>query len=393
MTVAEFLTELPNWNGINGIFEDEEELPEISSDCKVMAMKRRYWVPLLVAAVAIASLGVWRALAPDTFLNQKVDRTQTFPYCGGRIGSYLNRLEAIQPVVGKKVIFPPGLIEYATQEKLGMPELIWFGGQIAWYQRFTIRDYLNDMRVIVGLNWRYDAAQDAVVFDFAWHRPVTHSGEELVNQIGELSPAPSTSLGWYGHQLELDPWRQDLDELMSEPGNFPHTWKARLQDCCSDLGSMTDSIGFGDNIYSHILKDADEKDHLLVLHSHHPLSNKGPGWTFTYYLFAADGKWEDAGIFEMDIWPPPAVLFTTVNVLAPDGKIQSGNVRAVIVTNPKSMQTTDYPAKDYPGGNALDYLLEINHGKLTASLYKDGMPLNPMKYTEVNVTPLRHLGD
>jgi hypothetical protein len=290
-------------------------------------------------------------------------------------------------VIGKKVIFPPELLAYASQEKLNMSGFRFFGGEFAWYHPFTVRDYLNERQGIVGLDWKYDAKQDAVIFDFPWHRPVSHSGQELVEQIGSLSPTPFDSLPWDGGRPKLDPWRQALDELMSEPDNFPHAWKVRLEDGCSAFGSFATFDLFGtDGAFSRILKDADGEEHLLILHHHPQMGTKGPHGTFVCYLFAADGKWEDGGIFDAGgPFCPPTVLF--------------GSGQAIIEINFEPLKITDTTGKvttltsGYHTGDKLDYVLEINHGKLAAFVSTNVSPLpDPLDET-FGTTPLRHLGD
>jgi len=335
-------------------------------------MRRRLWLLLFLAAIALGlGFAVVFALKYDPVLDRliplPVETTSSL---------YLDKLNAIQPVIGKKVIFPPGLVEYASKENLhpaGLPVYL-YRNSVQNYI-FTLRDYLNERPFVVGLKWKYDAAQDAIVFDFAWHRPASQSGQELVDQIGDLSPVPYQNLKWISDwklnpwgrasgQYKLDPWRQALDELMSEPGNFPHAWKARLQDCCADPTSMGcpigDSIVFHDNLYSHILKDADGKKHLLVLHAHKSFWRNG--WSSTYYLFAADGNWEEDGIFEIgDAWPDPKFIFV------PD--------RTTI---------------EIAGQDIYDYSLTVDHGKLVPTILKNGAIITP---AQRGVTPLRHLGD
>jgi len=371
-------------DGINGIFYEEEELPEISSHGKVVAMKSRYWVPLLVAVVVLG-LGLWIAFVYDPVLDRKIPvPAQTW---GPR---YLDQLEAIAPIVGKKVIFPAGLVDYASREKLGMPGFpvyIFRNSRENYF--YTVRDYLNERRALVGLKSRYDATQDAIIFDFAWHRPVSRSAPELVDEIGKLSPAPEKSLQWKNGQLELDPWRKAVDELMSEPGNFPHAWKIRLQGCCSYCGSTNDSVVFDDNVYSHILKDADGKDHLLIFNSHRPLTTKSGHGSFVCYLFSADGTWEDGGIFAMGgPYCPPTVRF------------EPEKNRAVIEIDFEPLKITDSAtgkvttlASALHVGDALQYSLEVKQGKLADSIWTNVSPMpSPLDET-FGVTPLRHLGD
>ena len=319
-------------------------------------MRRRLWLLLFLAGIALG-LGI-TSLVYDPVLDRMIPLPAENPSY-----VYLDQLNAIAPIIGKKVIFPSGLVDYASKEKLNISGLRFgpFRNSRENYI-FTIRDYLDERRNIVGLKWKYDAAQDAIIFDFAWHLPTSQSGPELVDQMGKLSPLPLSSLQRTS-EWKLDPWRQTLDELMSEPENFSHAWKARLEDCCCSLGSMNDSFIL-DNCYSRVLKDVDGKDHLLVLHSHSPISNKGPGWTFTYYLFAADGKWEDAGIFDTgNPESQPNVIFSADRAVIGD-------------------------AGDAPYG----YFLSINHGKVAAVLSRNGAIISPADYNG-GMTPLRHLGD
>jgi hypothetical protein len=341
----------------------------------------------VILLAAIFAFGLWTVLAPYAFLYRPIYRDQKYPYPPEvRSGIYLDQLEAIAPVIGKKVIFPPGLLAYASQEKLTMPGLRFFGGEFPWYHLFTVRDYLNQRLGILGLDWKYDAKQDAIIFDFAWHRPVSHSGQELVEQIGSLSPAPFESLRWDGHRRKLDPWRQALDELMSEPDNFPHAWKVRLQECCSFSGSMWDSTCFEDNIYSQLLKDTDGQEHLLVLNYRGPLTTKDRR-IFAYYLFAADGKWEDGGSFEAGgPYCPPTVRFGS------DQAIIEIDFKPLKLTNSATGEVTTLTSSLHIG-DYLDYVLEIDHGKLAAFVSTNVSPLpDPLSET-FGTTPLRHLGD
>jgi len=341
-------------------------------------MKCRLGVVFLFVIMACV---LANASADDSFLDQAIP----FPP-ENKSHLYLDQLQAISPVIGKKVIFPPGLVDYLSKEKLNRPTL--FPRLGSEDHKFTIRDYLKMCQMNVDLYWKYDAAQDSVIFDFAWHQPVSRSGRELVDQLGKLSPAPLDSLR-FNSKLELDPWRLALNELMSEPENFPHAWKVRLEDGCSMEFSLGNSIGLGDAdaVYSHILKDTDGKEHLLVLNSHRPVTTKGRG-AFVYYLFSADGKWEDGGIFEAGgPYCPPTIRF------------EPEKNRAMIEIKFKPLKLTDSTGKVttlesvYHIGDTLDYLLEIDHGKLAASIWTNISPLpSPLDET-FGVTPLRHLGD
>jgi hypothetical protein len=339
------------------------------------------WRLQVIFFVTIFGCGPVLASSDESFLDRRIPFPPENNSC-----LYLDQLQAIAPVIGKKVIFPTGLIDYVSRAKLNRPSFFHISGSDD--HKSTIRDYLNQSQGVVGLNWKYDMAQDAVVYDFAWHQSVSRSGKELVDQLGRLAPAPLDSLH-FNSKLELDPWRLSLNELMSEPENFPQDWKVRLEDGCSMEFSLGNSIGFGDAdaVYSHILKDSEGKEHLLVLNSHRPLTTKGRS-AFVYYLFSADGKWEDGGIFQAG---GPFDL--------PTIKFEPEKNRAMIEIKFTPLKLTDSTGKvttlpsGYHIGDTLDYLLEINHGKLAASIWTNVSPLPAPLDETFGVTPLRHLGD
>jgi hypothetical protein len=342
-----------------------------------MATKHRFWVLFLAAVSALESWG-GLASASDLFL----DRTIPAP-SNNKSYLLLDRLDALQPVIGKKVIFPPGFVDFVSREKLRPACLINFGPD---KKKFTIRDYLNGTsQESADLTWKYDEAQDAVIFDFAWRLPVSHPGRELVDQLGKLSPLPMNQLP-ESSARKLDTWRLALNELMSEPENFPHAWKVRLEDGCTNWLSLANSRFFGDDgVHAHILKDADGKEHLLVLNYHEPLMTPGPNPSITYYLFAADGQWEDGGRFEAGtIFTPPAIKFE------PD----KNRATIEVVDHPLEFMTKNGPEIVNPNRPiaTYDFYLKINRGKLTASFLKNGSPLSPTDYA-IGVTPLHHLGD
>jgi hypothetical protein len=72
-----------------------------------MAMKPRLWMPLLAVALA---LGFWITQAGDPFLDRAIPLPPE-----NESSVYLDQLEAIAPVIGKKVIFPPGLVDYLSK--------------------------------------------------------------------------------------------------------------------------------------------------------------------------------------------------------------------------------------------------------------------------------------
>ncbi len=349
---------------------------------KIIALKYRVWLTLLVLVLAV---GTWSLQRGDPYLDQTIPVPPD-----NRSSVVLDQLQAIAPVIGKKVIFPPGLVDYLSKEKLinyNSPSFFILNDMIARQGHpFTIRDYLNRSREVAGLNWKYDTTQDAIVFDFIWHQPLSRPARELVDELGSLSPLPLRDLedsslfnpaSWHWNlKLEpsregtpfvrtLDPSRIALNALMSEPENFPHAWKVRLYDGCCNMLSLAGTVLFGDTVYAHLLKDTEGREHLLVLNFHQSLSTPGPAPTFAYYLFSSDGKWEDGGLFEAGRWPLPTMGFDSKT-----SRVAIGIVR---------------------GGDTYDDYLQVENGKLTADLWKNGTP--HAWRDDVDVSLLRHLGD
>jgi len=340
-----------------------------------------------VAAVVVllaSFVTMTRVSADDSFLDQAIPVPPEI-----KSSRYLDHLQAIAPVVGKKTVLPPGLADYLSIEKpdLGMHLLLSNGKT-----EITKRDYLNQARGDLGLDWKYDAAQDAVVLDFAWHQPDSRPAPELVVQLLTLSPVPMKKLMFDSKRklTPLDPWRVALNGLMSTPENYPHTWKVRLADGCCGMCSLANSEFFGDSegIFTHVLKDAGGTKHLLVLNYHAPLSTPGPNPSLTYYLFSGDGRWEDGGLFEAGtIWMPPAIRF------------DEDHKRATLEMTFKPLQFTDTAtgkvttlSSSYHTGDKWDYFLEIRGEKLSGTLFKNGNAVG-FGNDAPGVTPLRHLGE
>ena len=139
--------------------------------------------------------------------------------------------------------------------------------------------------------------------------------------------------------------------------------------------------------YSHFLRNTDGMEHLLVIHSHSPLSTKSR-WTYTYNLFTPDGKKEDTGSFEASsIYYHPDVIF------------EPEKSRAVIEINFKPLVITDTSGKEttiqsgYHLGDTLHCILQIKGGKLVSSIETNIYPAPSSLDESFGVSPLQHLGD
>jgi hypothetical protein len=329
--------------------------------------------PSFLAAAALDST------APDPFLDRAIPPP-------AKVTSYLyiDHIRAMQAVVGKPMIFPIGFLDFLAKTKPYSPGLLQTAAEVALDEKeTTLRKYLKTRERELLFTINYDAARGAMLVDFSWRRPVTHSGRELVDLLVENAPTPMTQLD-YGSKSK-DAWRMAFDEMISRPENYAKGWKLRLG---QDLANGSFSFGnfIGDAVVVGQLHDNAGQSHLLVLADCRPMAFPGPDPLVTYYLFDADGKLEDGGYFEAgSIWSLPTVKF------------EPGKKRAVLETvfHPLVFTETATGKKttlqsSFHTGDTWDYILQVKDGKLAASLYMNGRLLAlPRDY----MTPLRHLTD
>ena len=342
------------------------------------------------------------------FLNESISLPR-----GSESLIYLDQLQAIPSAIGKKVIYPPGLAEFVSKEKLNICSRDWHLGND---NKLKIRDYLNQCREVLGLGWKYDAVQDSVILDIAWHQPVSPSTDlrPLVHLLGT-----TTAASLMGHlfdpQRMQDPWETAMYTLLSQPQNFPHAWKVQLKDF-----SLGWSLGFANfwpgGTRSYLVMDAAGQEHLLVLHcreSFHVI--REPPLSVVYYLFDATGEWEDGGVFD-----------TSSLSSATDLKLDLGKTRITIEAK-LQYETSSRLNVEFVGlmpsitsfgrfnwgvptfafdsshaGATLTFTahikdtylcrLTVEHGKLVEVLWKNGSILAPADYA-AGFTPLLHLGN
>jgi len=371
-------------------------------------MKRVWFVALAGLGLAFSSLKGSGPAPSDAFLDQSI----SFPPENESF-VYLEQLESIAPVVGKKVIFPPGLLDYLSREKLRMAWRL--GSSPNKDGRITVREYLDQRRGVVGLNWKYDAVQDAVIFDFDWHHEPASSVaiRPLVELVGNTSAVPWRQRATYPKSIP-DPWETSFNALLSQPENFSHAWKTRLQDACS--GAYMGFFNFWpEGVCARLLKDGSGNEHLLVLHRRESIMSGGPPPSMTYYLLDGNGKWEDGGVFGCgeyaamsDIhFDPPNNRITILNV------VKSQNLSSWELGLAGGIPTFHHygdpgwgtPSFQYePTRTELrliftahtqetfSYQLSIEHGKLVSVLWKNGKIVAPANY-DAGITPLQHFGD
>ncbi len=371
-------------------------------------MKGMRFVALAGLGLALSPLKGSGAAPSDAFLDQSIPSPSE-----NTSFVYLEQLESIAPVVGKKVIFPPGLVDYLSKEELTMS--CRFGGGPDKDGRTTIREYLDQRHGVVGLAWRYDAFQDAVIFDFDWHhRPAPSVPiRSLVELVGNTSPVPWGERAPYPKNRP-DPWETSFDALLSQPENFSHAWKTRLQDACSEAFAGLFNF-WPERVCAGLLKDASGNEHLLVLHRQESILSGGPPPSMTYYLLDRNGKWEDGGTFGCGKYAAmsdihfdlPNNRITILNV------VKSQNLSSWELGLAGGIPTFHHygdlgwgtPSFEYePTRTELrlifaahtqetfSYQLSVEHGKLVSVLWKNGVIVAPANY-DAGITPLQHFGD
>jgi hypothetical protein len=268
---------------------------------------------------------------PDDFLNRPMPRG-IFPIWKPGFGenpkdrnemdqfdTFQDRLIASHRWMPRPVIVPEGLYDFIAQvdaqdnphNSMLSPFQDEKGGSSSG-PRVSYRDFLSDTCSMLGLKWMYDARRDAIVTDFAWRRDDPRSPRELIQFLAATQPRPSNDLGLPidkngSPDLEPDdPWRAALDALISDPENFPRTWKLRFIDEMRTAGFYPFP---GKIIWSGQLPDTDGQPHFVVIKYHAAFSMPGPTATFDCYVFKSDGRFESGAILSdrYEAMTPPII--------------------------------------------------------------------------------------
>jgi hypothetical protein len=275
---------------------------------------------------------------------------------------YREHVEAVRTMaaeLGKKLILPEGLLEFLTKFSGGNRDFRmggFMGGRTN--TKMTIRDYFAYYgHGSLLLDWKYDASRQAIVLDFPWHKTNFRDGRSLIDFLKK---------GASSKDLNTGDWAQAFDELLSRPENFPHTWKPRMIEDNQSISGPS-LPGPVNNFFTGVLKDAEGKEHLLVLNlASHDIV---PSDVFLIcYLFDANGNWEDGG------------------ECGGGGQFAGRKVKL-----DEKGQVLSYDITS--NAPLITYNFTVQAGKLGFAVLEDGKPLDPAGYKNAGVTPFRDLGD
>jgi hypothetical protein len=206
--------------------------------------------------------------------------------------------------------------------------------------------------------WKYDALRDAIVLDFPWHKTNFRDGRTLIDILKKRASSKD---------LKPEEWDVAFDELLSRPDNFPQAWKPRIIEDNQSLSGPPGLPGPVNNFFTGVLKDAEGKEHLLVLNlASHDIV---PSDVFLIcYLFDAKGNWEEGG------------------ECGGGGQFAGRKVKL-----DEKGQVLSYDITS--NAPLITYNFTVQAGKLGFAVLEDGKPLDPAGYKNAGVTPFRDLGD
>jgi hypothetical protein len=276
---------------------------------------------------------------------------------------YRDHVEAVRKMaaeLGKKLVLPEGPLEFLTKFNGGNGDVVmgWhLGGKIS--TKMTIRDYFAyNGNASLLMVWKYDALRDAIVLDFPWHKTNFRDGRTLIDILKKRASSKD---------LKPEEWDEAFDELLSRPDNFPQAWKPRIIEDNQSLSGPPGLPGPVYNFFTGVLKDAEGKEHLLVLNlASHDIV---PSDVFLIcYLFDAKGNWEEGG------------------ECGGGGQFAGRKVKL-----DEKGQVLSYDITS--NAPLITYNFTVQAGKLGFAVLEDGKPLDPAGYKNAGVTPFRDLGD
>ena len=193
--------------------------------------------------------------------------------------------EPLQSATGQRVI--PSA-EFRRWMEIGNPSMHFFL-QPARYP--SVRKYLDKICPLMEVKWEYDAESNAIRVDFGWRHSDARSSSELLAFLREHRPAPADSQIFKPHPT--DPWDVAFNALLSKEENFPQVWELRARaDAEVPFLVAMDT----ENLCVGILRDRQGRPHTLILNNQPMMVSPGAG-SASYYLFDAQGRFEQGGIF------------------------------------------------------------------------------------------------
>jgi len=155
----------------------------------------------------------------------------------------------------------------------------------------SVRKYLDKICPLMEVKWEYDAESNAIRVDFGWRHSDARSSSELLAFLREHRPAPADSQIFKPHPT--DPWDVAFNALLSKEENFPQVWELRARaDAEVPFLVAMDT----ENLCVGILRDRQGRPHTLILNNQPMMVSPGAG-SASYYLFDAQGRFEQGGIF------------------------------------------------------------------------------------------------
>ena len=235
----------------------------------------------------------------DTFSAPPADgKGPNINYPGLKLTSFQSGVEALGKLSGKKVVLPDGIQKWLKEhsdENWGMS----FG--VAKNQ--SVRELFERLCLTLGVVWRYDPQQDAIILNFNRYQNDPRSAKELVAIVAGQKPPPWEQLkmetnpnGVGGHGKALDEWRIAFDSLLSKPENFLTAGTVRIYHE-NHIGEMMHFPVI--NLLTGTMRDQNGRDVILVINGPIQMSNKDSPGDIAYYLFSEEGRFIRGGVYSM----------------------------------------------------------------------------------------------
>lgn len=152
-----------------------------------------------------------------------------------------------------------------------------------------LRNYLNSLTFITDLEWRYDEAKDAIVFDFAWHRPSDKAASELLKIVLGSKPPPLDYK--LRERMDDDAWRVAFDGLICKTEG---AWMNRAK----VVASMIRPLSPAAVNYLCAGKIRDDKDReFAFVATHQPIQISPGEGSIGFYLFDPEGNFVSGAVF------------------------------------------------------------------------------------------------